>query len=73
MGGYTCIIRRTLIPLSILLQSSDGGLYGGILRGVIPRFLEGDPGGPPIPNHLQCGGGSSGTSLDLVGGKRHGR
>ena len=64
---------RRLITLCILVQSSDGGSYGGILRGVIPRFLGGDPGGPPIPNNLQCGGGRSGTSLDLVGGRRRGR
>ena len=40
-------------------------------------FLGGcDPGGPPIPHHLQCGGGSSGASLDIVGGsilRREGR
>ena len=34
------------------------------------KFWGGDPGGPPIPHHLQCGGGLSGVSLDIVGGKR---
>ena len=53
----------------ILVNDSDGGLYGRILQGVIPRFLGDDPGEPPVPHHLQCGGGSSGASLDIDGDK----
>ena len=60
--------------MCIMVQSSDGGSYGGILRGVIPRFWGGDPGGTPIPNHLQCGGSiRSVASVDLVGSMRRGR
>ena len=38
---YTGILTRVLINLCILVQDSDGGLYGGILRGVIPRLSGG--------------------------------
>ena len=37
------------------------------------KVLGGDPWGLPIPHHLQYGGGSSGASLDLFGGRRRGR
>ena len=59
--------------MCILVQASDGGLYRGILQGVIPEFLGGNPGGTPVPNHLQCGGGSSGALLYLFDGRRHRR
>ena len=62
-----------LINLFIMVQSSDGGSYGGMLRGVIPRFLGGDTGRTPIPHHLQCGGGGSGASIDIFGEKIRGR
>ena len=71
-GGviHTGIITRGLITLCILVQALDGGSYGGILQGVVPRFWGDDPGGTPVPHHLQCGGGSSGASLYIVGGRR---
>ena len=33
----------------------------------------GDPGGPDLPHHFQCGGRHSGASLDIVGVRRCGR
>ena len=39
--------------MCILVQASDGGLYGGILRGIMPRFsgvTQGDPLSPTIFN-----------------------
>ena len=32
------------------------------------KVLGGNLGGPPVPYHLQCRGGSSGASMYLVGG-----
>ena len=72
-GVYAGILARGLIPLCILVQASDGGSYGGVVLGVISMFLGGDPGGPPIPHHLQCGGRISVESLDIVGGRRRRR
>ena len=72
-GGITGILTRGLITFCIPLKYSVGGSYGGILLGIIPRFWGGDPGVPPIPHHIQSGGGSSGKSLDLVDGRWRGR
>ena len=36
-------------PSRILGQDSDGGSYGGILWGIIPRFSGGDSGGTTVP------------------------
>ena len=72
-GGVHMYPHKEWILLCVLLQASYGGSYGGILRGVIPRFSGDDPWGPPIPHHLQCGGVSSGVLLDIVVGKRRER
>ena len=63
MPGDSIGVRRgTLVPPHppcILVQATDGGLRGWILRGIIPMFLGGDPGGPTVPIYFQCGGGRS--------------
>ena len=51
----------------------DGGSRGEILRGGFPRVLGGDSGGPTVPYHFERGGGRSGESLYLSGGRRRGR
>ena len=33
-------------------------------------FLGGDVGIPTVPHYFQCGGGRSGATLDIVGGRR---
>ena len=45
-------------------------LIWGDTTGRNSKALGGNPGGIPVPHHLQYCGGSSDMSMDLVGGRR---
>ena len=40
---------------------------------ILFKVLGGNQGGPHVLHHVQCGGGSSGDSMDIVVGRRRGK
>ena len=73
MPGNPGGIRRgdssLLNSLGILGQVADCSACRGILQDGVTGILRGDAGGPSITHHIQCGGGCSGLTLVIGGGR----
>ena len=71
-GGIWCGAKDPPPSPQLLGATPDGGAGGGVLPRTLPRremlYLE----RPTAAHHLQCGCGSSGITLGIIGGRKTG-
>ena len=66
-GGIRCGAQVSPPPPQVLVEASDGGVGGRLLRITILRRERRDAGGTTFSHHIQYGGGRIGLPLGVIG------